>query len=82
MATDNSIKVYPNPAVGKLSLETPAGEEVESISVYTISGSLLTSFTENKTSNSYDVSNLTDGIYLIQVKTAEAVYTEKFIVKH
>ena len=82
VAIDNSIKVYPNPAVDILSIETPVDEEVESISVYTINGSLLKSFTENKKLGNYDVSDLTDGIYLIQVKTAKTVYTEKFIVKH
>lgn len=80
-AFNSSIKVYPNPATDRISIDLPIGEEVNAINLYDLNGTLIKQFSENQKLNNYDISELTDGMYLIQVITPEAMYSEKFLVK-
>lgn len=73
----NSINVYPNPANSKVTIEaTEAFETVEIINMY---GQLLYSGTVNSNLFSIDVSNYTNGLYLIRLKSDHGVATKKFI---
>ena len=53
--------------------------EINSISILNISGEVVKTITEN--TNSIDVSNLTNGIYLLQIKTDNGLVSKKFIKK-
>jgi PKD repeat protein len=66
--TTNSIKVFPNPATDKISIETD--EEVLSVSVYSLSGELI-----RKEEKVYETSlgGLDAGTYMIVVETASGL---------
>ena len=86
----STVSIYPNPAQHTLYIES--AEEVEQVSVYDISGRMLTSTViarstgEERGSTTWqsptniDISHLANGIYLVKVKTA-AGETVKKIVK-
>lgn len=65
--------VYPNPASSMLNIKTDAF--IESVSVYNTLGVLL----QQETSGSFSVEQLPDGIYTIQVKTANATGSIRFV---
>ena len=70
------LSVYPNPTNSILNLDTK-GEKIESVRVFTISGQLIT--VELNADNTMDVSNLKNGLYIIQVKTNNGVALSRFI---
>jgi len=74
--TQNStIKIYPNPANNKITID--ANDAVD-VKLFDVLGKQITS---TKTNN-VDVSNLTNGIYFIQVQTKQNTYSQKIIVQH
>ncbi|MFI8378248.1 alpha-amylase family glycosyl hydrolase [Leeuwenhoekiella sp. NPDC079379] len=76
--TKNQLTVYPNPA----SLNFKLTQEVDSISIYTIDGSLIKNLNfENSKNQEVDVSDLNAGIYLVKAKKDSASQTLKLIVK-
>ncbi len=77
------LKVYPNPAHGKLMVETKSfsGEKVTA-KIFDISGKLVSS--ENiitQSQSSTDISKLNVGIYFIEVTDESKVYRAKFVVE-
>jgi len=69
------IKIYPNPANNKIIID--ANDAVD-VKLFDILGKQITS---TKTNN-VDVSNLTNGVYFIQVQTNKNIFTQKIIVQH
>lgn len=67
--TMNDFSVYPNPTSGVISWQGP--NDVQAISVYDMWGRLLIS--DHGEFNSIDLSKLSTGIYLLQVKTSAGV---------
>lgn len=61
--TFESLKYYPNPVVDKLFFNS--SDEIEEISVYTLSGQLLK--TEKVNENEVDLSQLSTGIYIAKI---------------
>lgn len=78
---NDPLKVYPNPASDFIKLEVPFGEEINTINVYDLSGTLVKQYAENSKFGSYDISALTDGMYILQVQTDVSTYNTKFLVK-
>ena len=74
-----NIKVYPNPVVGNLRIET-SSDIIEQIEIHSFTGELI--FT-SKFEHKIDVSTLTSGSYLLiaMTKNNQIVSSEKFI-KH
>ncbi len=76
--TDNfsSVKIYPNPVGNILNIQSY--EKINSIEIFSLTGQLL--LTTQK--NSFDVSFLTGGIYVIKIQTGNGkVETKKLIKK-
>jgi len=71
-----AISIYPNPVLESLFIAAE-GEEIETISVYTISGKRIIS--ETLTTNQIDVSALKAGLYFIEMTTFEGKSILKFI---
>jgi hypothetical protein len=65
------ISVYPNPASGKISFDLSANGE-SALQVFDLNGNLVMNANISKQSNSIDVSNLSQGLYLFTVKSSEA----------
>jgi len=58
--------LYPNPADNQFSINIPAIK----VDVYAITGQLVKSFSAGAAANTYDVSSLTKGMYLVKVTDA------------
>ncbi|KAF2518856.1 T9SS type A sorting domain-containing protein [Flavobacterium salilacus subsp. salilacus] len=76
------FKVYPNPANDVVTIQAGNGIQPESITVYDMSGKLLIENKISDSDNTFTVSGLPSGLYLLQVKGSnDAVYNHKLSVK-
>lgn len=69
------VKLYPNPTKGIIYFE---GANIEQAKVYTLSGQLMKSFDVNN--NKVDVSQLSNGVYLMQVVDGVGQFHHKKVV--
>jgi hypothetical protein len=70
------IKIYPNPASNNLTIESPLSALIE---ITNIQGQLIKTFTTAGTTTSIDVSAFPDGVFVLEVRTGQAVEVKKFI---
>ena len=77
---DNQLfdfQIYPNPAADLVNIKTQ--QPVDSIQLYTMLGSQIeVALTAD---NSFSVSNLNSGIYLLKITSGAATTTKRLIVK-
>ncbi|MFA7688397.1 MAG: T9SS type A sorting domain-containing protein, partial [Moheibacter sp.] len=71
---ENKITLYPNPTTGIINLQTQ--QKVNSVSVYNLMGQKV-SYSLNKEKTSIDISNLSGGIYFVEV-----ILNDKTIKRH
>jgi len=73
------LSIYPNPVTSQLTLNT--NEKTNSINIIDISGKVVKTIpiAIDTTTNTIDVSNLTKGIYFLQVQTENDIVSVKFI---
>jgi len=80
IATQN-ISIYPNPVTNQLNIEfgvsTSVNEQIQRISILNITGKIVKTIVSNN--NTIDVSNLTKGIYFLQIQTENGMAVSKFI---
>jgi len=76
---DNDMQIYPNPANDILFIETKLFEA--EITLFDILGNEIR---KEKISSKaqIDVSELTDGIYFIQVSSSQGILSKKIIIRH
>lgn len=72
---DNGFNIYPNPTSTTFDVSLSS---VETVSIYDLSGKLLSTFSS---SDSYNVSNLEPGVYMIKAITNSDSYVTKMLVK-
>lgn len=76
IAAQNTFQLYPNPTSTILNIKSD--KQVDEVSVLSLDGKILyQSKIDNK---QIDVSNLANGIYLLQIKSEEQVWRQKFEV--
>lgn len=76
----NSFSVYPNPIKGDLI--TIESEEIGVISIYTINGKLITSENVIKTSQTFNITELPNGIYLLELNSKKGTHAiEKLVIQ-
>ena len=77
----NDLNIYPNPTQGTLNIKNPSSGEF-SYELYSITGEMVAK-RNNITDqlSKVDMGNLTKGIYLINLKSAENSTTQKVILK-
>jgi aminopeptidase N len=73
----NEIKVFPNPFKESISVFLPAGNEIESAQLFSSEGLLLKQFTGNEPT--LFLTNLPQGIYILQLKTNLGVFEQKLV---
>ncbi len=73
---NEGITVYPNPANNRIQV-TSGSHKIILISIYDMLGKEMINTTEKE----IDVSNLQVGIYFMQVKTSEGIFTKKVIIQ-
>ncbi|WP_020215158.1 DUF7619 domain-containing protein [Flavobacterium rivuli] len=74
-SSDNSVKVYPNPADGIVTISAKA--EITSVQLYDVQGRLL----QSGSGNTLDISNRQVGIYFVKVTTDKGMKVEKLVKK-
>lgn len=74
-AINPNIRVYPNPVVNLLQVE-PTDTESLTLTLTDLNGKVLISATDNKT---LDLSELSNGIYLLTIRTEEYTSQHKII---
>ena len=72
---NSTIKIYPNPANNKITIDAT---DVVDVKLFDVVGKQIFSTKENNV----DVSNLTNGVYFIQVQTKQNTTTQKIMVQH
>lgn len=73
--TDADVRLYPNPVKNRLSIDLPATAELESVKLYNMLGQEMKSVQ----STSVEVSDLSSGIYLVEIHTKQGQITKKII---
>ncbi|MDX1286050.1 MAG: T9SS type A sorting domain-containing protein, partial [Draconibacterium sp.] len=76
-----SVRVYPNPTDGKLTIENPEGNEF-SFSVYNIIGKLVQQKVGIRSNKAVaDLTGMPQGIYIINVRSEGRQTTQKIILR-
>jgi Leucine-rich repeat (LRR) protein len=75
LTLDSSIKVYPNPADGIVTISAKA--EIKSVQLYDVQGRLL----QSGSGDILDVSNRTSGIYFVKIITDKGMNVERLVKK-
>lgn len=73
-----NIAIYPNPVAETLFI-TSEGNTIENIKIYSIGGTQAIEVSANV--NSIDVSNLSEGLYFIEISSLEGKSVQKFVKK-
>lgn len=76
----DAVKVYPNPVTDGTFIVVSSGD-IEFISVYSMSGSEVLRTICAGNCITVDASTLSAGIYVVKVKTANGIDTDKLIIK-
>lgn len=77
---ENTISIHPNPAINN-EITISSVKELNSIVLYNINGQIIQEIKNpTRVNNSYKVSNLPNGFYLVQMASENAVATKKVIV--
>ncbi len=75
-----SILVYPNPANNILNVELLTEDYIYQIDIFNVLGQKMNLIDYQKDNNiSIDISNLSKGLYILQIKTSNTVITRNFI---
>ncbi len=81
-AATKAFTLYPNPCNGKLFIEARATKNLEQITVRNASGqSVLIHHPANSLLQTLDLSELKAGLYFVEIKSEQAIYLEKIILK-
>jgi hypothetical protein len=72
---NDNISIYPNPAKTELNLNVSQNDITE-LSISNILGQVLI---KSHYQNRIDISNLTNGIYILEITQGQNKYTKKFI---
>jgi len=72
-------EVYPNPASDRISIISDLA--IEELKIFNQSGQLVLQERKNSHSFNQDISELRNGVYMIQLKTTQTIITKRLIVK-
>jgi len=81
----SNLFAYPNPAQNSLQVKVADNSKIQAINLYDVLGKEVIKNDELKMQNGaaqIDISNLSEGVYFIKVKTTESFYSKKIIVQH
>lgn len=76
---DNLLSLYPNPVKDKLNINST--QNIQTVSVYNLPGQQVLEKRIDAVSGTLDLSGLGSGVYLVRVKSAEAVKTIKIVIE-
>jgi len=71
------LSIYPNPATDVLNISLSNGTSIETVNIYNVSGKLVNNTKLN--GNQIDISQLNNGVYMVEVITANGSFKTKFV---
>ncbi|MDH5598730.1 MAG: T9SS type A sorting domain-containing protein, partial [Cyclobacteriaceae bacterium] len=74
-----SIKVYPNPTTNKLTITSTDSEKITHIHLIAVDGKVLLSENTNQISKTYDLSETSPGVYILQIQTDQTSYSLRIV---
>lgn len=74
ISVNRDISIYPNPSNGIFNINSSI--EIDELKVFNIAGQLIQDITNPTT---IDLTNYSEGVYLIKIKTKENIYYDKII---
>jgi hypothetical protein len=78
-ATSNDgITIYPQPASGIVNIKS--AKEIKAITVYTMNGSRVFNSVVNSTQTAINIDNLVNGMYIIELQSANAISRKKLVI--
>lgn len=77
----NQCEIYPNPATNQMQIRRIDESKPAHIKVYSILGQLLYEDYQYTSSKSIEVSELENGIYMVNISQGNAEMTKKFVIK-
>ena len=81
MNSEVNFKIFPNPVTTSLTVSFDrASNEQKTITVYDSKLARIKTLTTNNTQFSLPTSSWSKGVYILQIKTADAVQTKQFVV--
>lgn len=72
-----TFNIFPNPVENRISISTENNEPIDVINIYNQLGQQV--LQENNVVNAIDVSNLTKGIYIIELVSGNSIFRRKMI---
>jgi autotransporter-associated beta strand protein len=75
--SNTQLSVYPNPALVVLNISLLHGTAIETVNIYNVSGKLV-NFTKLN-GNQIDISQLNNGVYMLEAITANGTFKTKFV---
>lgn len=79
MITESTASIFPNPTTGLVHISHK--DMINSVSLYTLAGELLSSDAANKKEFNLDLTGLAEGVYLLSIKTESSEIIQR-VVKH
>lgn len=73
----NAVRVYPNPSNGMVNIENAADN---TIMIYNAIGEVVAAVTKANATQSFDLSHLSNGTYVVKVISEQATTTQKFVI--
>lgn len=75
--TSQTVALYPNPAYDHFTITAPA----KSVEIYSVTGQLVKTFGKTDTGFSFNVSDLSKGIYLVKITDSNNAQSIKKLIK-
>jgi len=70
------VKIYPNPANQQFTIEHP-DLIIQQVQLYDIKGKLQQKYTVNNHIYTFDISQLSQGMYFLKIETSQGIITRK-----
>ena len=71
------VNLYPNPVTNNFQLEIETGKEIKTVRIFSVNGKEVLSFKEVQ--DSYDVSELPQGIYFVNIESKTGQSMKKML---
>jgi hypothetical protein len=82
LSLNKQVKLYPNPASDFVTLNIDnKGNDIIIVNVYNVVGALVKSDRLNKSNQQFNIADLSNGAYVIQIKYKESTVSQKLIIQ-
>ncbi len=80
LGTKDELLVYPNPVNSTLTIQLPNNNQTFTTQLFDLQGKLVKTSSSNTTQQQIDVTDLSDGMYVCKIITADKTLSSKIII--